>query len=77
MNDKVVLKVVPFCSFLFQCRINKMDTNTTVSTARLRQALEEIYSVIAANASLEELDHRMKFVNSLHKRLQPRRERNL
>ena len=32
-NDKVVLKVVPFCSILFQCRINKMDTNTYVSTS--------------------------------------------
>ena len=37
-SDKVVLKVVPFCSILLQCRINKMDTNTNVSTARLRQA---------------------------------------
>ena len=42
-----------------------MDTNTNVSTARLRHALEEIHSVIAANASLEEIDHRMKFVRIL------------
>ena len=48
-----------------------MDTNTNVSTARLRQGLEEIHSVIAANGSLEEIDHRMEFVNSLHERLQP------
>ena len=33
-----------------------METNTNVSTARLRHALEEIHSVIAANVSLEEID---------------------
>ena len=54
-----------------------MDTNTNVSTARLRHALDEIYSVIAANASLEEIDHRMKSVNSLYKSLQPEMEPGL
>ena len=54
-----------------------MDDNIHVSTARLKQALEEIHSVIAANASLEEIDLRMKFVNSLYKRLQPEMEPDL
>ena len=76
MNDKVVLKVVPFCSFLFQCWINEMDTKTNVITARLRQALEEIHS-IAANTSLEEIEHCMKIVISLHTCLQRGSEPNL
>ena len=50
-----------------------MDNNTNVSTARLKQDLKEIHSgiYIAANASLEDIDHCIKFVNSLYTRVQP------